>query len=280
MPGGPKRSPGTSILKNKVSGDLGAKREGADRGLERKRILVVEHEAEVRSAVCRRLRADGYEVFVAGDCEEAVQAVARQQPHLIILDLELPAPDGIEPCTTLRRRSQAPMITVSSRAGELEKLLAFRLGADDYLTKPFSLLELSTRVEALLRRVYRPFLGGGNGFGEARLVYPGFVIDRDFRLVEVRGSEVRLTRKEFDLLWVLASRPGYVFTKEQLLRQVWGSSYEADLASVGVMIGRLRRKIEEDPRRPEIIQTVWGTGYKFVAPGEKRQMPGDNLLVV
>lgn len=247
--------------------------------MERERILVVEPEAEVRAAICRRLRADGYEVLVTADCEQAVEVLVRHKPHLIILDLELPGLDGLELCSVMRRRSQAPLITVSSRAGELEKLLAFRLGADDYLAKPFSLLELSTRVEALLRRVYRPFLGG-NGLGETRLVYPGIMIDRDFRLVEVRGREVRLTRKEFDLLWVLACRPRYVFTKEQLLRQVWGSSYEADLASVGVMIGRLRRKIEENPQRPEIIQTVWGTGYKFVAPGERRQALDDNSLVV
>lgn len=230
-------------------------------------ILVVEDDPAVARLIDHRLSQEGYRVVTAPDGEQGLRLFESVRPDLVILDLILPKIDGYEVCRIMRKSSMVPIIVVSAKGDEVDKLVGFRMGADDYVTKPFSVAELAMRVGAVLRRC--------EGLRAERdgmiLDYGELYIDRCRRTVTVRGREVELTPKEFDLLWVLASHVEYVFTREQLLYQVWQSDYEGDVDNVTVLVSRLREKIEEDPSHPRYIRTVWGVGYKFTPPSSGQQ---------
>lgn len=230
-------------------------------------ILVVEDDPAVSRLVEHRLAQEGYRVVVAQDGEQGLRLFEAVKPDLVILDLILPKIDGYEVCRIIRKQSAVPIIVLSAKGDEVDKLVGFRMGADDYVTKPFSAAELAMRVAAVLRRCE----GLRDDREGAVLDFGELTIDRRRRTVTVRGQKVELTPKEFDLLWVLASHVEYVFTREQLLYQVWQSDYEGDVDNVTVLVSRLRDKIEEDPSQPRFIKTVWGVGYKFSVPNRAEQ---------
>jgi len=225
------------------------------------KVLVVDDEPEILTIVEHRLVKEGYTVVTAADGEEALEVFDSFNPDIVILDLMLPKLDGFEVCRRLRARSSVPILILSARSDEIDKVVGFRMGVDDYVTKPFSPSELALRVGAVLRRTR----AAGRGEAEEVVEVGGLRIDRRRRKVTVNGESVDLTVKEFDLLWFLASNPELVFTREQLLSQVWQSDYPEDRNNVTVLVSRLREKIEDDPSNPRYIKTVWGVGYKFEA---------------
>ena len=222
------------------------------------RILVVDDEPIVTEVVERYLLRDGYRVTLARDGEAGLAAARREVPDLIVLDLMLPKMDGLEVCRTLRRESKVPIIILSAKDEESDKILGLGLGADDYVAKPFSPRELVARIQAVLRRTQAaaPEPGDVLRHGDMR-------INPRARAVEIAGRPIDLTAKEFDLLYFLARHPGQVFSREQLLDQVWDWAYAGDASTVTVHVRRLREKIESDPVRPRYVKTVWGVGYKF-----------------
>jgi len=222
-------------------------------------ILVVDDEPTVTEVVSIYLKRAGYQVVVAGDGEAALDVLENQSPDLVVLDLTLPKVDGLEITRWIRARGDTPIIMLTARREELDRILGLELGADDYVVKPFSPQELVSRVKAVLRRTY----GSTAMQGERPLEVANLRIDPQTRVVEADGEEVPLTAKEFDLLWVLARRPGWVFNRDQLLDLVWGLAEYIDPSTVTVHVHRLREKIEADPSSPRHIQTVWGVGYKF-----------------
>ncbi len=223
------------------------------------RILVVEDEPSIREVVSLYLRRAGYQVTAVEDGQAALESLARQTPDLIVLDLMLPKVDGLEITRWLRERGDTPIIMLTARREEHDRIAGLEMGADDYVVKPFSPQELVSRVRAVLRRAQR----GGMTSTEQPLVYGDLGIDPQTRLVTVGGEEKTLTAKEFDLLWTLARHPRQVFTRDQLLDLVWGLAEYIDPSTVTVHVRRLREKIEADPSNPVHIQTVWGVGYKF-----------------
>jgi DNA-binding response OmpR family regulator len=197
----------------------------------------------------------------AADGEEALRQVAEHSPDLVVLDVMLPRLDGLEVCRRIRATSNTPVIMLTARGDETDKLVGLGIGADDYLTKPFSPRELVARIKAVLRRSV-PAAPPQPG-ADSTLKFPGLRINPRTRTVETDSGQVELTAKEFDLLYFLASHPQEVFTRTQLLDQVWDYSYYGDTSTVTVHVRRLREKIESDPMRPRYIKTVWGVGYKF-----------------
>ena len=220
------------------------------------RILVVEDDARIADLIYRNLDAAGFECHLSADGGTALADFERVRPVLIVLDLGLPGIDGLEVMRRVRRDSDVPILMVTARGTESDKMLGLELGADDYVTKPFSTGELVARVRALLRR-------SSGAVVERRLDLPGLSIDPSRRAVEVEGQPVQLTTLEFDLLHFLASRPGRVFSREALMEQVWGTDRVVDDRSIDSLMSRLRRKVEKDPARPRHLQTVWGAGYRF-----------------
>lgn len=224
----------------------------------RGRILVVDDDPAIRDVVRLNLEAEGYEVVTAGDAEGGLRVCSDQPCVLAILDIMLPDTDGIELARRLRERSDIPIIMLSAKDSDVDKAVGLGVGADDYVTKPFSPIELVARVKAHLRRYE-----SANG-GLAEVIETGSVrIDVRRRRVAVRGTDVELTAKEFDILQMLAEHPGRVYTKAQIYERVWNEDPFGDLSTVQVHIHRLRTKIERDPDRPEIVTTVWGIGYRF-----------------
>jgi len=223
------------------------------------RILVVDDEPSIREVVSLYLKRAGYQVTIAADGRAALDELARQSFDLVVLDLMLPAVDGIEVTRRLRAAGDTPIIMLTARSEEIDRILGLEMGADDYVTKPFSPQELVSRVRAVLRRTQRP----AEAVGERPLSYGDLRIDPQRRLVEVKDQEVMLTAREFDLLWVLARHPRQVFNRDQLLDQVWGLTEYIDASTITVHVRRLREKIEADASNPRYIQTVWGVGYKF-----------------
>jgi DNA-binding response OmpR family regulator len=223
------------------------------------RILLVDDEPSIREVVSLYLKRSGFLVTPAADGQAALDAVARQHFDLVVLDLMLPKVDGLEVTRRLRTTTDTPIIMLTARGEEIDRILGLEMGADDYVTKPFSPQELVSRVRAVLRRVQRPQATQG----ERPLVYGDLLIDPQKRLVEVKGQEVTLTAREFDLLWVLARHPRQVFNRDQLLDQVWGLTEYIDGSTITVHVRRLREKIEADASNPQYVQTVWGVGYKF-----------------
>lgn len=222
-------------------------------------ILVVEDEPSIAEVVSLYLRRAGYQVQVLADGSAALASMERQMPDLLILDIMLPGLDGLELTRWLRDRSDVPIIMLTARRAETDRIAGLEMGADDYVVKPFSPQELVSRVRAVLRRT-RP---SGAAKVEAPLVFGNMRIDPVTRLVHQGEREITLTAKEFDLLWLLACHPRQVFSREQLLDRVWGYSDYIDSSSVTVHVRRLREKIEADPAHPSHLVTVWGVGYKF-----------------
>jgi two-component system, OmpR family, response regulator VicR len=224
-------------------------------------VLVVDDEPNIVEVVSAYLKRELFNVVTASDGEQALKRVAESNPDLIVLDVMLPRIDGLEVCRRVRANSNVPIIMLTARGDETDKLVGLGIGADDYLTKPFSPRELVARIKAVLRRSTisaAPEPGAGTS-----LRFPGLKINPKTRLVETDKGPVDLTAKEFDLLYFLASHPQEVFTRTQLLDQVWDYSYYGDTSTVTVHVRRLREKIEPDPMRPRYVKTVWGVGYKF-----------------
>ena len=212
----------------------------------------------VAEVVQRYLRRDGHEVQVVRDGIAALETFDRFQPDLIVLDVMLPGIDGFEVCRRVRARSQTPVIMLTARGEEIDKLVGLGLGADDYVTKPFSPRELAARVKAMLRRAAQhPQVEG------ELLRFDDLRINGSMRTVEDRRGSIELTAREFDLLFYLASHPGQVFTRDQLMDAVWDYEFAAETSTVTVHMRRLRSKVEIDPSRPRHLKTVWGVGYKF-----------------
>jgi DNA-binding response OmpR family regulator len=226
------------------------------------RVLVVDDERVVTEVVERYLQREGYEVSLAFNGAEALRLAQEWVPDLVVLDLMLPVMDGLEVCRRLRQDSQIPIIMLTARGEETDRVVGLELGADDYLVKPFSPRELVARVKTVLRRTSAAPVQSASG----ALRFGTLTVNPQTRVVTLQGERVRLTAKEFDLLWFLASHPGQVFTREQLMDRVWDYTYAADPSTVTVHIRRLREKVESDPVKPRYIKTVWGVGYKFEGP--------------
>lgn len=223
-------------------------------------ILVVEDEPSVGEVVSLYLRRAGFAVSVVRDGRKALDALAESLPDLVVLDVMLPGVDGWEITRRLRERSDVPIIMLTARREEIDRIAGLELGADDYVVKPFSPQELVSRVRAVLRRSYAR---EETSQGSPALVFADLRVDPVTRYATVRGAEVALTAKEFDLLYLLAQHPRQVFTRDQLLERVWGDANYIDPGTVTVHIRRLREKIELDPAAPRHLQTVWGVGYRF-----------------
>ena len=222
------------------------------------RVLIVEDEPMVAEVVERYLRRDGHDVRIARDGAEALREVERFQPSLLVLDVMLPGLDGMEVCRRLRERSDTPVIMLTARGEEIDRLLGLGVGADDYVTKPFSPRELAARVKAVLRRA-----GSQTPAERETLRFDDLRINAATRTVEDARGPVNLTAREFDLLHYLASHPGQVFSRDRLMDAVWDYEYAGDSSTVTVHMRRLRAKVEADPSRPKHLKTVWGVGYKF-----------------
>ncbi|HEY7149286.1 MAG TPA: response regulator transcription factor [Gaiellaceae bacterium] len=220
-------------------------------------VLVVDDEPTIREIVVKYLARDGYRTLEAADGDRARTLVEAEKPDLVVLDVMLPGTDGLDLCRWIRSGSQLPVIMLTARGEESDRIIGLELGADDYVTKPFSPRELAARVRTVLRRAETV------GTGEERLAFDGLVIDSATREVTKEGASLRLTAREFELLWFLASHPERVFSREQLMRRVWGYSAALDTGTVTVHVRRLREKIEDEPSRPRHLETVWGVGYRF-----------------
>jgi DNA-binding response OmpR family regulator len=234
-------------------------------------VLVVDDDEDVRTLASWQLEAEGFRVSAVSDGQAALSAVERDRPDLVLLDLTLPLVAGLDVLTHIRRSGNLPVIVVSGRTGETDRIIGLDLGADDYVTKPFSPAELAARVRSVLRRSGRP--DGSEGAVEHAPQDLGrqperevreLVVDRVTRTVTVRGRVVELAAREFDLLAFLADAPRRVFTRAQLLEHVWHSSSDwQEQATVTQHVHRLRRKLEQDPYKPRWLRTVRGVGYKF-----------------
>ena len=222
-------------------------------------MLVVDDEAAIAEAVRARLESEGYQVLVAGDGPEAISICDASRPDLVVLDLMLPGMDGLEVCTRIQRDRWVPVLMLTARTEEADKVAGFAVGADDYLTKPFSLRELAVRVRAILRRVEH-IAAAGPADSIARA---GLEIDPGRRRVSVDGREIALTPLEFEILLTLAQDPGVVFTREQLMDRVWGYRDYAGGRVVDSHVARIRRKLGEDGVEPRFVRTVHGVGYAF-----------------
>jgi DNA-binding response OmpR family regulator len=229
-------------------------------------ICVIDDEVTLRDVVRRYLEHDGYEVLEVETSTEALVLLQQQRVDLILLDVMLPVLDGFTLLRVLQHSSEykalnpdVPIIMLTSRGDETDRITGFDLGVDDYVVKPFSLRELMARVRAVLRRAY----DASPDVASKPLIYDNFEIDALCRTVRVGDKTPSLKAREFDLLWMLASHPQQVFTREQLLKAVWGIDYGGEDSTVTVHIRRLREKIEPDPANPAYIQTIWGVGYKF-----------------
>jgi DNA-binding response OmpR family regulator len=220
-------------------------------------VLVVDDEPIVRDVIVRYLRRDGFATLEAGDGDRARELIETADPTLVVLDVMLPGIDGLELCRWIRSRSDLPVIMLTARGEEADRIVGLELGADDYVTKPFSPRELAARVRTVLRRstagVTRP----------ERLEFGDVALDGGSREVTRAGEPVTLTAREFDLLWFLASNPRRVFSRHHIMDRVWGHAPALDTGTVTVHVRRLREKLEADPARPRHLQTVWGVGYRL-----------------
>jgi DNA-binding response OmpR family regulator len=223
------------------------------------KVLIVDDEPNIREVVGLYLRRDGHDVVSAADGEEALEVFRESEPDLVVLDLMLPKISGLEVCRRMRAVRRVPLIMLTARGEEEERIVGLSLGADDYVVKPFSPRALAARVAAVLRRVE----ASSGDVDQKVLSFDGLRIDPNTREILVRGEPATLTAREFDLLHHLASSPGRVYTRDQLMELVWGYTFSADTSTVTVHVRRLREKVEPDPARPRYLQTVWGVGYKF-----------------
>jgi DNA-binding response OmpR family regulator len=220
-------------------------------------VLVVDDEPIVRDVIVRYLRRDGFTTLEAGDGDRARELIESAEPTLVVLDVMLPGTDGLELCRWIRSRSDLPVIMLTARGEEADRIVGLELGADDYVTKPFSPRELAARVRTVLRR------SGSSAAPAERIEFGDVVLDGASREVTRGGAPVTLTAREFDLLWFMASNPRRVFSRSHLMDRVWGHAPALDTGTVTVHIRRLREKLEADPSRPVHLQTVWGVGYRL-----------------
>jgi DNA-binding response OmpR family regulator len=225
-----------------------------------KTILVVEDESSIAEVVSLYLKRAGYSVQIASDGRQAMNLFERQMPDFVILDLMLPEVDGLSLTRWLRDRSNVPIIMLTARREEIDRITGLEMGADDYVVKPFSPQELVSRVRAVMRRLGRE---QPNSQNDRSLEFDDLTIDPRSRVVAIHDSPIELTAKEFDMLYLLAQHPKQVFTREQLLERVWGGAQYIDPGTVTVHVRRLREKLEADPSHPTRLLTVWGVGYKF-----------------
>ena len=224
------------------------------------KILVVDDEALLVKGIRFNLQNEGYEVITGSDGFEAVQLVQEQKPDLVVLDVMMPNMDGLTACTKIREFSNIPIILLTAKADDMDKLIGFDHGADDYLTKPFNILELKARIRALLRRAgpTQEQQDPGN-----KLTIGSITLDLDARNAYRSGTLVDLTAKEFDVIEFLMRNPNRVYSREALLDTIWSYEYRSDIRTVDVHIRRLREKLEENPAQPNYILTKWGVGYYF-----------------
>jgi DNA-binding response OmpR family regulator len=220
-------------------------------------VLVVDDEPIVRDVVVRYLERDGYATLTASDGDMARTLIEGRQPSLVVLDVMLPGMDGLALCRWIRDRSAMPVILLTARGEEADRIVGLELGADDYVTKPFSPRELAARVRTVLRR------GNGTALPRETVEFGDVVLYGSSREARRAGTLVQLTAKEFELLWFLASHPRHVFSRDQLMARVWGYDSAVDTGTVTVHIRRLREKIEADPSDPRHLRTVWGVGYRL-----------------
>ena len=220
-------------------------------------VLVVDDEPIVRDVIVRYLKRDGFSTLEAADGDRARELIETGGPELVVLDLMLPGTDGLELCRWIRSRSDLPVIMLTARGEEADRIVGLELGADDYVTKPFSPRELAARVRTVLRR------SNGSSARPERLEFGDIVLDGASREVTRAGDQVTLTAREFDLLWFLAANPRRVFSRTHLMDRVWGHLPAHDTGTVTVHVRRLREKLEADPARPTHLQTVWGVGYRL-----------------
>ena len=220
-------------------------------------VLVVDDEPIVREVVVRYLARAGHETLEASDGDSARSAIERSEPDLVVLDLMLPGTDGLELCRWIRSSSELPVIMLTARGEEADRIVGLELGADDYITKPFSPRELTARVRSVLRRATPPV------HDTELLTFGDVSLEHATREARKRDAIVHLTAKEFDLLWFLAHHPRRVFSREQLMASVWGYTAALDSGTVTVHVRRLREKVEDDPSSPRHLETVWGVGYRL-----------------
>ncbi|NRF95457.1 response regulator transcription factor [Paenibacillus frigoriresistens] len=230
-------------------------------------VLVVDDETNIIDVCTVYLQREGYEVISAVSGDEAIRLWRLHSPQLIVLDLMMPGKNGWQVCEEIRNEQDVPIIMLTARGDEMDRLMGLTMGADDYLTKPFSPRELVLRAKAILRRQQRGYAEAANGAGAVRpahiMKFPGLELNVLHRSVRVNGKETELTVKEFELLHLFAGHPEQVFSRNQLLSKVWDIDYYGDTTTVTVHIRRLREKIEPNPSQPRYIKTVWGIGYKF-----------------
>ncbi|MBM3235671.1 response regulator transcription factor [Candidatus Poribacteria bacterium] len=226
------------------------------------KILIADDEEDIVDIIKIYLESEGYEVITASDGFETLKKAEYESPHLIILDIMMPKLDGFEVCRRIRAEMSTPILILTARRTEdVDKVIGLELGADDYMIKPFDSRELVARVKALLRRTYREDYQVRSP--TETIKFKDLIIDIQRRQVNIRGKSLQLTVKEFDLLFFLASHPGRVYSRDQLLDEVWGRDFVVGPRTVDVHIRRLREQIEANAAEPEYIQTVWGIGYKF-----------------
>ena len=229
--------------------------------MEKETVLLIEDQEADRRIIAAALEKEGYSVLIATCGEDGLELMAQQQPHLVLLDLILPGIDGLEVCRQIRARHDLPIIMVTGRDEEVDKVVGLELGADDYITKPYGLRELVARVRAMLRR---SLITEKASAQKRRLSYPGLEIDLPTRSVVCLGESIHMTPKEFDLLYHLASQPRRVFRREEIVEEVWGYSPQTgDLRTVDTHVKRLRKKLSEGRDVPWSLATVWGVGYRF-----------------
>jgi two-component system, OmpR family, response regulator RegX3 len=225
------------------------------------RILVVEDEASISEPFAEALRRAGFEPLLTGTAAGALRLAEEEDPDLVMLDLALPDGDGRDVCRELRRRSDVPIVMLTARGTEMDKIVGLELGADDYVVKPFSAAEVISRIRAVLRRS-----AGRDGHPEEPLAVAELELDPGARIARLRGSELDLSRKEFDLLAELMRHAGQVVSREDLMARVWDVNWFGSTKTLDVHVGWLRRKLGDDPNRPTYIETVRGVGFRFAAP--------------
>ena len=234
-----------------------------------KKVLVVDDEKPISDIIKFNLTKEGYDVFTAFDGEEALAQFAKVGPDIILLDLMLPKMDGLEVCREIRKTSDVPIIMLTAKDSEIDKVLGLELGADDYVTKPFSNRELVARVKANLRRQASPVVAPPEEDDTNKIKIGALIIHEDAYIVSKRGVEIELTHREFELLHYLAKHIGQVMTREHLLQTVWGYDYFGDVRTVDVTVRRLREKIEDTPSHPTWLITRRGVGYFLKNPDQE-----------
>lgn len=227
-----------------------------------KKVLVVDDEKLIVKGIRFSLEQEGMEVDCAYDGEEALEAIKNNEYDVVLLDVMIPKMSGFEVCQNVREFSEVPIIMLTAKGDDMDKILGLEYGADDYITKPFNILEVKARIKAIMRRNKRT---GNNVISSKVVTFGDLKVDFDGRRVFVRNHEENLTAKEFDLLELLMNNPGKVYSRDSLLNTVWGYDYYGDIRTVDVHVRRLREKIEDEPSNPDYIHTKWGVGYYFKA---------------